>query len=163
MDKIRKIIRKILIVLLVIWMIAVFCLSNQQGEDSGNLSRIVANFFAHGDTVKAESLEPLIRKVAHMTEYAVGAMIFYGITITYPEMSRKKRLILTFAYIILYAASDEFHQLFIDERNGSVVDVFIDTFGAALGIIGMLIIEFTIITMDNKVKEDLKKQKIENK
>lgn len=162
MDKIRRMIRKILIALLVIWMIAVFCLSNQNGSESGNLSRIIANFFAHGDTVQAEALEPLIRKVAHMTEYAVGAMIFYGITLTYPKMSRKKRLILTFVYIILYAASDEAHQLFIDERNGSVVDVFIDTFGAALGIIGMLVIETTIIMMDNKVKENLKNLKTEN-
>ena len=163
MNKIRIMIRRILIVLLVIWMIAVFCLSNQNGSDSGNLSRTIANFFAHGDTVKAEVLEPLIRKVAHMTEYAVGAMIFYGVTLTYPEMARKKRLILTFIYIILYAAADEAHQLFINERNGSIVDVLIDTVGASFGIVGMLVIETTIIMMDNKVKENLKNINLENK
>ena len=104
MNKIRIMIRRILIVLLVIWMIAVFCLSNQNGSDSGNLSRTIANFFAHGDTVKAEVLEPLIRKVAHMTEYAVGAMIFYGITIPI-------QLVQTIGVVVIAIFNDAFPEL----------------------------------------------------
>lgn len=76
MDKIRLVVRKILMVLLVLWMIVVFCLSNQSGSESSNLSRKVANFFANGDTVKAEKMEPVVRKAAHMSEYAVGGEDF---------------------------------------------------------------------------------------
>ena len=158
MDKIRLVVRKILIVLLVLWMIVVFGLSNQNGSESGSLSRKIATFFANGNTATAEKLEPVIRKVAHMSEYGVGAMIFYGITMTYEGMSRKKRIILSFAFIILYAASDEFHQTFIDDRSGNVTDVIIDTCGGAIGILAMFIIEKAIITIDNNVKESVKNQ-----
>ena len=160
MEKIILKVRKILVVLLIIWMIAVFCLSHQDGSDSGNLSRAIANFFANGDTEVATTLEPVVRKVAHMTEYAMGAMIFYGILLTYPKYTTKQRIILALGFIILYAISDEFHQSFINSRNGSAWDVCIDTFGGAMGIGAVYIIEKTIIAMDNKVKEDLAEPKL---
>jgi VanZ family protein len=159
MDKVRIVFRRILIVMLVIWMISVFGLSNQNGEASGNLSMKVANFFAHGDTVEAENIEPIIRKVAHMTEYAVGGMIFYGITLTYPKLTTKKRVFISVIFAVLYASSDEVHQLYISERNGSIKDVIIDTCGALLGIGGVYIIQNTIRLMDNKVQESLKNNK----
>lgn len=162
MEDLKIKLRKVLIVLLVVWMIVVFGLSNQNGEQSGGLSRKVANFFARGDTVQAERLEPIIRKVAHMTEYATGGMIFYGILLTYPKSSRRKKVILSLAFVILYASTDEIHQLFISERSGSVKDVFIDTFGGVLGIFAMFIIETAIFTIDKRVKEDLANPKIEN-
>lgn len=160
MEKIILNVRKILVVLLILWMIAVFCLSHQDGSDSGNLSRTIANFFSKGNTEVAATLEPVVRKVAHMTEYAIGAMIFYGILLTYPKYTTKQRIILAFLFIILYAISDEFHQSFINSRNGSARDVCIDTFGCAMGIGAVYIIEKTIIAMDNKVKEDLAKPKL---
>ncbi len=36
--------------------------------------------------------------------------------------------------VALYAASDEVHQLFVPNRQASVVDVMIDTTGAVLGV-----------------------------
>lgn len=36
---------------------------------------------------------------------------------------------------VLYASSDEFHQLFISGRAGRIMDVFIDSSGAFTGII----------------------------
>ncbi len=162
MENLKLGLRKVLIVLLVIWMIVVFMLSHQNGEESGGLSRKVANIFARGDTVQAERLEPMIRKVAHMTEYAAGGMIFYGILLTYPKSSRRKKVILSLAFVIFYASTDETHQLFIDARSGSIKDVFIDTFGGILGICAMFIIETAIFTIDKRVKEDLANPKIEN-
>jgi VanZ family protein len=119
----------------------------------------VANIFTHGDTVQAEKIEPMIRKIAHMTEYAVGGMIFYGITLTYPKLTAKKRVIISIIFAVLYASSDEFHQLYISERNGSVKDVIIDTCGALLGIGGLYIIQNVILIMDSKVQESLKNSK----
>ncbi len=160
MEKLKEGLRKFLIGLLVVWMVVVFGLSNQNGEESGGLSRKVANFFAKGDTVQAERLEPMIRKVAHMTEYAAGGMIFYGILLTYPNSSRRKKVIMSLAFVIFYASTDEIHQLFINARNGSVVDVCIDTFGGILGICAMFIIETAIFTIDKRVQEDLKNPKL---
>ena len=38
-------------------------------------------------------------------------------------------------FSVLYAASDEVHQLFVDGRAGSAVDVLIDSGGALFGIL----------------------------
>lgn len=42
---------------------------------------------------------------------------------------------LSWAFCILYAASDEFHQLFVPGRAGLITDVCIDSAGALLGIL----------------------------
>lgn len=156
MEKIRLIVRKILIILLVIWMALVFLLSHQNGNSSSSLSRGVANFFANGDTVEAEVIEPVIRKTAHMVEYAIGGMLAYGVLITYPNKTNKSRIIIALTFIILYAISDEVHQSFINSRNGSIGDVLIDTLGGAIGIGAICVIQNAIMTMENKIKEDLK-------
>ena len=135
MEKLKEGLRKFLIGLLVVWMVVVFGLSNQNGEESGGLSRKVANFFAKGDTVQAERLEPMIRKVAHMTEYAAGGMIFYGILLTYPNSSRRKKVIMSLAFVIFYASTDEIHQLFVIGRSGEIRDVILDSCGSFIGII----------------------------
>ena len=42
--------------------------------------------------------------------------------------------LLTLALVMLYAASDEFHQRFVPSRDASAVDVMIDTGGAVLAL-----------------------------
>ena len=77
----------------------------------------------------------LIKKTAHVTEYFVLALLFgYSLRRT-THFSRAKQLIFTILFIIIYASSDEFHQLFILTRDGRVTDVLIDTFGGCMGLI----------------------------
>ena len=38
---------------------------------------------------------------------------------------------------MLYAATDEFHQLFVPERTSLVSDVMIDTAGGAVGLLAL--------------------------
>lgn len=66
---------------------------------------------------------------------------------------------MSFSFVILYASSDELHQLFIDQRSGNIKDVLIDTFGASLGIFAMFVVEKAIATIDKKVQEGLQNQK----
>lgn len=158
--KIILVIRRILIVLLVIWMIAVFFLSNQNGEESSGLSSKVALFISFGNEEAAESIEPTVRKVAHMTEYAIGAMLFYGILITYQKFSIQAKFGMTMAFIIVCAGLDEVHQSFIDARNGNYIDVGIDTFGGLLGTGATCLLEGMIRVMDNKIQENLENTKL---
>ena len=157
--KIILVVRRILIVLLVLWMIGVFFLSNQNGEESSGLSHKVALYITFGNEESAENIEPMIRKVAHMTEYAVGAMLFYGILITYQKFPVKARLAMTIGFIVVFAGLDELHQSFIDARNGSYIDVGIDTFGGLLGTGASYLMEGMIRVMDNKVREDVEGMK----
>lgn len=46
----------------------------------------------------------------------------------------KDILKLSILICMLYACSDEIHQLFVSGRSGKVLDVCIDTFGSLMGI-----------------------------
>jgi VanZ family protein len=67
----------------------------------------------------------VLRKCAHMTEYAVLAILLRRAT-----GSSRWAFVLTVAY----ACSDEFHQTFVRGRHGSPIDVGIDAIGALIGL-----------------------------
>ena len=162
MEKVILAVRKILIALLIIWMVTVFALSNQNGEESGSLSSKVAVMICFGNVEKAKEIEPMVRKGAHMFEYAVGAMLFYGYLSTYRKFSWQKKIVMTLAYIVVYAGLDEFHQRFIDERSGNLIDVGIDTFGGAMGIGASYLMEAIIRIIDKKVQEEVRNSSMVN-
>jgi VanZ family protein len=68
----------------------------------------------------------LLRKCAHMTEYAVLAFLLAR------AIGREAPALLLG---VLYAASDEFHQSFVRGRHASAVDVAIDTVGLLIGLL----------------------------
>ena len=123
--KVLENIRKVCVVLIIVWMVVVFIFSHQTGEGSSEQSKKIANMLFNNEQI-AEKMEVFIRKGAHMAEYAVGAMLFYGYCLTYPNMQPKKRIIFAEMCTVLYAITDEVHQLFIPGRNGSIFDVLID-------------------------------------
>ena len=49
-------------------------------------------------------------------------------------MRRTKSFAFCIAFCILYAASDELHQLFVDGRGAQVKDVLIDSAGSIVGV-----------------------------
>ena len=148
-------VRKILIVLLVIWMIVVFFLSNQNGEESSGLSHKVSLIITFGNEERASSIEPTIRKVAHMTEYAIGAMLFYGILMTYQKFSLQSKIGMTFVFIVVCSGLDELHQSYIDARSGNFIDVGIDTFGGLLGLGASYLVDGMIRIMDREVQKEI--------
>jgi VanZ family protein len=83
----------------------------------------------------------LVRKGAHLTEYAIFALLLWRALRQSPRHELppwdwslvKLALLLT----ALYAASDEFHQLFVPFREASVWDVLLDTTGGALALIAL--------------------------
>lgn len=124
--------RIIFLILIVLWMILIFGLSNQNGEESSSLSKKIASFFTK-DIQTINIIEPYIRKIAHLSEYACGGILFFSLFLTY-DFSERKRMILSFVIGVEYAIVDEIHQLFIINRAGRVVDVYIDSIGVAIGV-----------------------------
>jgi VanZ family protein len=68
----------------------------------------------------------ILRKCAHMTEYAVLAFLLARAC---------EREAPALALGILYAASDELHQAFVRGRHASPIDVAIDTVGLLIGLL----------------------------
>lgn len=123
--------------LLVLWMGVIFYLSDQPDLKSGLES----------------SLDFILRKMAHITEYGILTFLAWRAFITgketafpkgSPVSGMPKFLIYAVIFSVFYAMSDEYHQFFVVGRVGSVVDVLIDIVG--------IIISGTIIRM-RKIRE----------
>ena len=53
--------------------------------------------------------------------------------------------VVAFIIAVLYACSDEVHQLFIDGRAGQVADVLVDASGAAIGCLLMCLAMYAFL------------------
>jgi VanZ family protein len=72
------------------------------------------------------SFDYVLRKCAHMTEYAILLALL---------MRALGREAPAFALGVAYAVSDEVHQHFVRGRHASPVDVAIDAAGLAIGLV----------------------------
>ena len=147
----KKILRIFLIILIVFWMYIVFAFSNAGGRESSGISMKVAKFLVKNKQY-IEYAEKIIRKIAHLSEYAIGAVLVYSLMLTF-RLDAKVQFLSSWFSIIFYAITDEIHQAFVPGRAGRAIDVFIDSIGALMGICIMLF----IIKMFQLIKHRLTK------
>jgi len=87
-----------------------------------------------------EKLPPLpllhIDKIVHIIEYAIyGFFLMLAYTSAKTRVIYKQAFWISLATGILYAASDEFHQLYVAGRHSSFIDWLADSVGVLLGIL----------------------------
>ena len=120
------------IILLLFWCCLIFYFSNQKGIDSRESSSRLLLFI---DNIFKSNLNNshiaifIIRKFAHMFLYFVLFIICCYVTNSYKI---KGKNLFCFIFCLLYAVSDEIHQLFIIERSFGITDILIDLFGSFL-------------------------------
>lgn len=135
----------------VIWMIFIFYMSGKTGQESsgqsGKISLFITNLL---EKVRQDSpqemqnlqdiLELVIRKAAHMTEYAILFLLSY-LAMVKISMSQSRFYNRSIAVLIslLYACSDEMHQLLVPGRSGRMIDVGIDMAGVLIVLVCMLL------------------------
>ncbi|QFT90723.1 VanZ like family protein [Bacillus sp. THAF10] len=143
-----------------VWMGTIFFLSAQHGDQSADLSggiteainEILQNV-APDASLNIESISFFVRKNAHFLAYLVlGLLTFFAFRKS--GVGHKKGAILAFIVSILYAVSDEVHQLFVPGRSGQVSDVVLDSVGALTGI-G---IYFMVVALWKKKKGEVDEQ-----
>ena len=143
MDMTQKIQKKKLIlwILIFVWMITIFMFSAQNGDESSELSQGFLRTFIlrfTPDNISEDivnMMEYIIRKCAHMTEYAVfGILVFYQIKLYRLFEKEWNRIVMPVICVMIYASTDEIHQLFVGGRSGRFTDVLIDTAGGFIGI-----------------------------
>ena len=81
------------------------------------------------DDVDTGLLHFLSRKLAHFVEYALLVGLWWRALRT--RLALRSAVGVAFAISVLYAASDEIHQLSVQGRTGTPRDVLIDALGAA--------------------------------
>lgn len=125
----------------ILWMMLIFALSHQPASDSGEISSGITKFVieAVGQIMPmAEAdfdlFEHIVRKNAHFFIYLVFGILVVR-AFTKSGVNSSKAIGSAIVICVLYAMSDEFHQLFIAGRSGEIHDVLIDGWGAVAGIV----------------------------
>jgi VanZ family protein len=110
--------------------------------------------FPHMTQAHVEEIHFFIRKCAHLTEYAVLALLLWR-ALRQPVKDVPRPLVapgrnaggwnwgkagVVLSIVCLYAATDEFHQRFVPTRTPHVTDVLIDTSGGAAGLLALWIL-----------------------
>lgn len=138
--------KNLLIIVTVMWMALIFWFSAQPADESGHMSLSVGHVIGSivipdfeqmtekEQDAFAEKIEYPVRKAAHASEYAVLGMLVMAVFGSY-AVNGKKRMIRSLCVCAAYAASDEFHQIFVPGRSCQIGDVLIDSAGAFAGIV----------------------------
>ena len=153
--------KSIFIVLLVLWMGFIFSMSCENAEESSNTSgqtikvvlSTVPEFEKQPEEVKVniiEELQFIVRKSAHFIGYMILGILASGLILYYGNINKK--YLLAFLICVIYAISDEIHQLFVPGRSGQVRDVLIDSAGSLLGIILVMAFVKILIKFNKKHK-----------
>lgn len=126
------------------WMALIFTASNDENSFQHS-SRILAPVLhwlfpqMPEDTVRFIVL--IARKGAHLTVYAVLGLLLWRARRqpikNDPRPWNWREAGFALAIVLVYAASDEFHQMFVPTRTAHVTDVLIDTAGGAAGLLAM--------------------------
>lgn len=127
--------------LVILWMAVIFFYSHQPATESVDLSSGITQKILDIITTTApdikldqDSLHTFIRKSAHFGVYLIlGVLVTNGLMQN--NMSKPKMILLALLICVLYAISDEIHQLYIPGRSGQVSDVLLDSAGGLVGVL----------------------------
>lgn len=127
-----KINNKLSILLVFLWMLLIFLMSSFDATKSANQSNFIVNII--NNIFKIENIELLsfiIRKLAHFTEYLILGFLTINML---NKNDISKKYLLSILICIIYATSDEIHQIFVPGRACQIRDVLIDSIGSITGV-----------------------------
>lgn len=134
--------RIISFMILVLWMGVIFSFSakvaTESGAQSSGVVRLIEDFlekiFPKARNISAEewhSFEILLRKTAHGVIYFVLGILCANFI---ASCAVHRKTVISAAICLIYAISDEIHQVFVPGRSGQISDVIIDFSGSIIGI-----------------------------
>ena len=129
-------------IVLILWMIVIFSFSSADANKStGTSDKVITTMIEIKDKITDQET-PIsekeiivknssfyIRKIAHITEYLILGFLMFNLLKQYSVTN----IYYAIGLSILYSCTDEFHQLFISGRSGSIRDVLIDSIGILIG------------------------------
>lgn len=121
---------KISLLLVILWMIFIFVMSSFDATSSSNQSNFIVDIITSIINIKdIELLSLIIRKLAHFIEYFILGILVINFITRYD-----KKIIIAILLCIIYATSDEIHQIFVPGRSCQIIDIMIDSLGSIMGI-----------------------------
>lgn len=123
-----------------LWAAVIFTLSTETYSASFTawlLYQALGILHLHLSPAAFAMLHLLIRKLAHLTEYAIFSLLLYQSLQFNPSPTWRLRTALWAVLVAgLYSLTDEYHQVFTPGRTASLMDCGIDTTGAILAMLG---------------------------
>lgn len=129
-------------IVLILWMIVIFSFSSADANKSTCTSdKVITTMIEIKDKITnnetpnnekeiiVKNSSFYIRKIAHITEYLILGFLTFNLLKQYSVTN----IYYAIGLSILYSCTDEFHQLFINGRSGSIRDVLIDSIGILIG------------------------------
>lgn len=146
--------KRISLILVILWMILIFILSNMPGELSNRASKKIVyeictkvNLCNKDMTIfKYEEINDnffnklhyYFRKSMHFNEYLVLALLILNY-LKYYNKSYTFKILISITICFVYSLTDEIHQIFTPNRTPLFKDCLIDTSGAITGCLIFLI------------------------
>ena len=128
------------------WLIVIFLASTQLGAEQVTLHTLIRLLKLltpdQASALSADSIGKtnfLIRKCAHISEYAILALLTARAVQIGQENLKWQAIAGAMTLCSGYACLDEFHQSFVPGRTSNIHDVFIDTIGAMFALNLMLL------------------------
>jgi VanZ family protein len=124
----------------------IFTASTEVGSSahSGRLLRPLLTWLGLGEWLypaRFELVNHYVRKAGHVTEYALlGGLLHRAVVSSgrrktaWRERWAPTLVLAVLGAVALYAASDEFHQVFVATRTPSIWDVMLDFVGGVVGL-----------------------------
>ena len=124
---------------LFIWLALIFAGSTDL-MSAEHTSRILVPFLRWlRPTISWQTIEQVhfvVRKAAHLSEYAILAALLYRALVNTVLLGRAwASAAIVLVVCSLYAMTDEFHQAFVPSRTATARDVAIDSVGAMCGVL----------------------------
>lgn len=129
----------------VLWMTLIFMLSSQTSVGSNTLSKgitkliieIIGKFLpinieTSTVDVHVSQLNHFVRKFAHFFSYMILGIF---VSNALHKSGSKKVILYSLVFCVVYAVSDELHQIFVPGRGCQLKDVIIDSAGSLTGIL----------------------------
>ncbi len=141
-----RIFRILSLCLLVACCVTIFCFSSQNSQTSSDtsggitkvaISIVYPNFSElpkEQQEIIIHNITFVIRKTAHFSIFLLLGVFSYMTIVSYNYPRKPYKLAFSSVFCLLYAISDEVHQMFVPGRSGEVRDVCIDFLGALCGI-----------------------------
>jgi VanZ family protein len=117
-------------------MAVIFVMSTEAGSaehTAGVLVPVLRSLLPWASPVALLAIHAAVRKGAHVTEYAVLALLWYRALVRDGALERRPAAAAVVAIAALWGFVDEAHQTMQLTRGGSVADVALDSGGGLLG------------------------------
>lgn len=144
----KKTTRILLLILAAVWILIIFMFSAKSAPESmkqsdGIVDYLIRIFVPEYDSLSvqdqidiSDTMTTIVRKGAHMAEYAILSAILYALISKWNLPERRiLRAVCAWGGAVLFAVSDELHQLFVPGRSGEFTDILIDGSGALIGVL----------------------------